>query len=286
MKRLVLFICTLLCASVLSAQTFYDDSDAYYVLRYEITSTNPPEVKLDLYTNGGVVDVDIPATVYNNGVAYSVTAIGEGSFQNSLSMVSVSIPSSVREICPSAFINCISLSSITMANGVTTIGQAALSTLPSLTSIEIPSSVTYIDLVAFASCNNLMSVKCLGTTPPVLGASVFYSTPAEKTLIVPCGCSEAYVNSDWNDSFATIEEDCTALKDVEEAEYSFYPNPTNSKITFNAMFEKVEVIDLTGKCVLMFSNVKEINIEALSEGTYYLILHNSDKAIMRKVIKK
>lgn len=286
MKRVLLFICTLLCASVLSAQTFFDDSDTYYVLQYEITSVNPPEVRVYSYFNGSVREVDIPATVYNNGVAYSVTAIGEGVFKNSMSMFSVNIPSSVREICSYAFLNCMSLSSVTMANGVTTIGTAALSTLPSLTYIEIPASVTYIDLVAFASCNNLMSVKYLGTTPPALGSSVFYSTPNEKTLIVPCGCSEAYANSDWNDCFANIEEDCTALENVEKTEYSFYPNPANGKIVFNSMLEKVEVIDLAGRCVLVFSNVSEINIEALSAGTYYLVLHNKDKAIMRKVIKK
>ncbi|MEE1323120.1 MAG: T9SS type A sorting domain-containing protein, partial [Bacteroidales bacterium] len=70
------------------------------------------------------------------------------------------------------------------------------------------------------------------------------------------------------------------------SELSFYPNPTNSKITFSSTIESIEVIDLTGRCVLTFSNAREINIESLPAGAYYLRLTNNDKAIMRKVIKE
>ncbi len=78
----------------------------------------------------------------------------------------------------------------------------------------------------------------------------------------------------------------SSLMDVEDTELSFYPNPTNSKITFSSTIEKVEVIDLTGKTILNFSNAREINIESLPSGAYYLRLTNNDKAIMRKVIKE
>ncbi|MBO7277720.1 MAG: leucine-rich repeat protein [Bacteroidales bacterium] len=39
-------------------------------------------------------------------MAYSVTAIGERSFQNSSDLLSVIIPGSVREIGSSVFFNC------------------------------------------------------------------------------------------------------------------------------------------------------------------------------------
>ncbi|MBO7277684.1 MAG: leucine-rich repeat domain-containing protein [Bacteroidales bacterium] len=78
----------------------------------------------------------------------------------------------------------------------------------------------------------------------------------------------------------------SSLMDVEDTELSFYPNPTNSKITFSSTIERIEVIDLTGRCVLTFSNAREINIESLPSGAYYLRLTNNDKAIMRKVIKE
>ena len=74
--------------------------------------------------------------------------------------------------------------------------------------------------------------------------------------------------------------------DVEHSEISFYPNPTDSKITFSSTIERIEVIDQTGRCVLTFTNAREINIESLPSGAYYLRLTNNDKAIMRKVIKE
>ena len=78
----------------------------------------------------------------------------------------------------------------------------------------------------------------------------------------------------------------SSLMDLEDTELSFYPNPTDSKITFNAVVEKIEVIDLTGRCVLTFSNAREINIESLPAGAYYLQLTNNDKAVLRKLIKE
>ena len=78
----------------------------------------------------------------------------------------------------------------------------------------------------------------------------------------------------------------SSLLDVEQTEISFYPNPTDSKVIFSQMIEKIEVIDLTGKTIFTFTNAKTINIESLPSGAYYLRLTNNDKAIMRKVIKE
>ena len=78
----------------------------------------------------------------------------------------------------------------------------------------------------------------------------------------------------------------SSLLDIEQTEITFYPNPTNSKITFSQAIEKIEVINLTGKTIFTFSNAREINIESLPAGAYYLRLTNKDKAVMRKVIKE
>ncbi|MEE1112228.1 MAG: T9SS type A sorting domain-containing protein, partial [Bacteroidales bacterium] len=78
----------------------------------------------------------------------------------------------------------------------------------------------------------------------------------------------------------------SSLLDIEQTEITFFPNPTDSKVNFSQAIEKVEVIDLTGKAILTFTNAKTINIESLPSGAYYLRLTNNDKAIMRKVIKE
>jgi hypothetical protein len=84
--------------------------------------------------------------------------------------------------------------------------------------------------------------------------------------------------------FALIDE--SSLLEAETESISFFPNPTKSEITFSQAIEKVEVIDLTGKTILTFSNAKTINIESLPAGAYYLRLTNNDKAIIRKAIKE
>ena len=69
-------------------------------------------------------------------------------------------------------------------------------------------------------------------------------------------------------------------------ECSIFPNPTKREITFSQAIEKVEVIDLIGKTIFTFTNVKTINIESLPRGAYYLRLTNDEKTIMQKVIKQ
>ena len=84
--------------------------------------------------------------------------------------------------------------------------------------------------------------------------------------------------------FALIDE--SSLLEAEAESISFFPNPTKSEITFSQAIEKVEVIDLTGKAILTFTNVKTINIESLPAGAYYLRLTNEEKTSMQKVIKE
>jgi hypothetical protein len=84
--------------------------------------------------------------------------------------------------------------------------------------------------------------------------------------------------------FALIDE--SSLLEAEAESISFFPNPTKSEIIFRQAIEKIEVLDLTGKTILTFTNAKTINIESLPAGAYYLRLTNNDKAIMQKVIKE
>ena len=62
MKRLLLLICTLLCANVLSAQTTFWIGD----IQYEITSTNPAEVEVNNATSA-ITTANIPSTVTYQG---------------------------------------------------------------------------------------------------------------------------------------------------------------------------------------------------------------------------
>ena len=149
MKRLLLLICTLLCANVLMAQVgtrFWVDG-----LGYEITSTNPAKVLVYGF-NESITTVNIPSTVNYYGRTYSVTSIGEEAFDNCSSLTSVTIPNSVTSIGDYVFSGCSSLTSVTISNSVTSIGRSAFQNCSSLTSVTIPNSVTSIGNSTFYGC--------------------------------------------------------------------------------------------------------------------------------------
>ena len=85
----------------------------------------------------------------------SVTSIGHCAFVNCFSLTSITIPEGVTSIYD-AFKNCYSLTSITIPEGVTSIGGAFMN-CSSLISIAIPEGVTIID-DAFMDCSSLTSI--------------------------------------------------------------------------------------------------------------------------------
>ena len=130
MKRLALFICTLLCANVLLAQTFWVDS-----LQYHVTSTSLAEVEV-YGADYKITTAIIPSTVTYQGATYSVTSIGENAFYCCSSLTSVTIPNSVTSIGGYAFANCTGLTEVTIPESVTSINSAAFLGNTNLTTLH------------------------------------------------------------------------------------------------------------------------------------------------------
>ena len=151
MKKIIFFLCTLLCLNVLFAQTTFTIGD----LTYEVTGTN--EVEVHDCDISGIGEIEIPSIVNN----YSVTSIGESAFKDCSSLTSVTIPNSVTFIESGAFQNCSSLTSVDIPNSVTSIGSSAFSGCSSLTSVifEEYSNLTTIGESAFENNYQLTSLN-------------------------------------------------------------------------------------------------------------------------------
>lgn len=137
MKRLVLFICTLLCTNILLAQ-----SDAFLVgqLYYHIDYYNGNAVVYGYDFNNPPTDLVIPSTVTYYGTTYDVVGIDYAAFFYVYNgSMWVEMP-------------CVSLTSVTIPNSVTDIEASAFSGCSNLVSVTIPDSVIYIKSSAFSGC--------------------------------------------------------------------------------------------------------------------------------------
>ncbi len=118
-----------------------------------------------------------------------VTSIGEEAFSRDdsgyygiQSLVSITIPKSVKNIGKRAFYRCASLTSVKIAEGVTSIGEYAFEECSSLTSITIPKSVKKISDYAFVHCSSLKNVT-LPENMKSIGDGAFGNCPLTSITI-------------------------------------------------------------------------------------------------------
>ena len=88
----------------------------------------------------------------------SITSISDYAFLNCLSIKSVSFPNTVTSIGKEAFFGCNNLVDVTIGESVKTIGEYAFYYCDSLTNLLIPNAVTSIGYSAFYKCSSLISI--------------------------------------------------------------------------------------------------------------------------------
>ena len=113
--------------------------------------------------NGYEGDIIIPETVVSNRVSYLVMSIGKNAFLDCKSLTSITLPDSIKSIGFGAFMSCESLSKITLPDSVKSIESYAFYRCSSLTEITIPNSVKSLGYEVFNNCFSLETISYNGT---------------------------------------------------------------------------------------------------------------------------
>ena len=162
MKKIGLLFATII-MMLLFAVSASATTEGYYT--YEVENGEATITGIDESISGDVV---IPDTLGG----YSVTSIGEYAFLECRSLTSITIPDSVTSIGDGAFLGCISLTSITVDTGNKYYSSDSYGVLfdknkntliqypvgNTRTTYTIPDSVTSIGEGAFSYCRNLASI--------------------------------------------------------------------------------------------------------------------------------
>jgi hypothetical protein len=299
MKKLIFTFFLCLLAAVQSAWGF-DFSYTYEgkTLDYDVlsaTNKTAAVTKNDYHILGGAVE--IPATVTDGDVTYSVTSIGGEAFEYYSGLTSVTIPNSVKSIGNYAFRYCSGLTSVTIPNSVTSIGNQAFDdcsgltsvTIPAsvtsigegafddcsgLTSVTIPNSVTSIGQFAFYGCSDLTSLTVKAMTPPTCEGVPF---SVHDTLYVPKESVDLYKStSPWNKFETIIGVNFSDVPTI-KADANLYVAGTELQ---NRNNEQVTVYNAMGKVVLR-SDAAVISLEALPHGVYVVATSRGNMKVVR-----
>ncbi|MCM1076219.1 MAG: leucine-rich repeat protein [Bacteroides sp.] len=136
--------------------------------------------------------VEIPSSVTYEGKNYTVTEIGDNSF-NGAKITSVSIPATVTTIGNSAFDNCQNLESLVLPENLKKIMNEAFAR-SGLRQIEVPLAVDYIGEGAFSACHYLVSVV-LPDSIAVIERNLFSWCNSLRTIHLPGAVNEIGENA-------------------------------------------------------------------------------------------
>ena len=186
---------------------FYDGLMVVELFPFTFT-TNNDAITVTGYT-GPSSAVKIPAAF--NG--YPVTSIGNYAFWGS-SLTSVIIPDSVTSIGDNAFLDCGSLTNITIPNSVTTIGESAFE-WSGLMNVTIPDSVTSIGIGVFYNCTGLKNVVIPNSITNI-GDAAFGGCTSLANIVIPdsvTGIGDYMFNNCNSLMSITIPDSVTSIGD-------------------------------------------------------------------------
>ena len=281
--------------AVLSAFLFiFSLTSAHHACAYELTySYDDATHTATVIGSSGAQTINyvtIPETVYNNGVPYTVTSIGDQAFYNRSGMIGVTIPETVTSIGVLAFCNCTGLTDLIIPESVTSIGNWAFNSCLGLTeviipesvnsigngafsyctgliNVSIPSSITSIGQQTFAYCSALQSVTVKAIIPPALEYSAFTDVnTATCKLIVPEESIDAYKSADQWSTFANIEA-ININTAAYELTYSYDDAAMTASVTGNSGIDATDVVVIP---TTVTNNGKSYTVTEIGIQAFYL----------------
>ena len=163
----------------------------------------------------------IPQKVFGSSTSYfltfarlaGITSINDFAFLNCCSLTSVTIPNGVTSISSSALRACYSLTNITIPESVTSIGNYVFYNCYSLTNITIPDGVTSIGKSVFSACYSLTSIIIPGSITSI--SSLMFADCYSLTNITISDVVTSISSGAFNGCFSltniTIPESITSI---------------------------------------------------------------------------
>ena len=167
----------------------------------------------------------IPSSITYNSSLYNVVDISSNAFQNSSSLISVSIDNSVTNIGSNAFNNCSNLANVSLPNNITILNENIFYNCYKLINIIIPYSVTKISSNVFKNCRNLTSI--------FIPSSVIY---IEQQAFFGC---ISLVSVTFNSNIPTIGSGNFGIR----GDTAYYYNGALNTDILSSFFTNVECID-------------------------------------------
>ncbi|MBD5349920.1 MAG: leucine-rich repeat domain-containing protein [Bacteroides sp.] len=273
-KTLLLLFLSLLIATSTTARDF--------TFTYEgqtLTYTVIDENKRTCETKGSSTYSDCHSisgslTIPSSADGYTVTAIGQSSFQYCKDLTELTIPTSVSSINDYAFRCCTGLTSVTLP--VSSIGEMAFAGCSGLTSVTFTESLKYINAHAFVACSGLTTVY-IPKSCTLVSQCAFGN--CERLLSIEVDPeNKSYASSDgvlFKKDFTTLVQ-CPAGKEgdyiIPESVSTIYYNAfTNSALTSISIPETVTTIEdyAFRDCQNLISISIPESVNYIDEYTFY-----------------
>ncbi|MBR4176894.1 MAG: leucine-rich repeat domain-containing protein [Bacteroidales bacterium] len=206
----------------------------------------------------------LTSVIFNANNCISAGSTSSPIFYGCNNLINITFGNNVNRIPNYLCYNCTGLTSVIVPDSVAALGSKCFAGCSALESATIGSHVERMEGI-FYGCTRLHSLKIKAIYPPICDSETFYEVPNYVEVLIPCGSMPYYTVSDYWQDFPYMEEDCSAIEDVDNSNCSVYS--TNCRIVVQgAEGVEIKVYDLTGREVVKATRNGETPV--LPTGVY------------------